>query len=69
MGQENMQYGQYALAICLVFILACCGVWDAYATFSGERWATVSAIIREWSARMPAFPFVVGLLGGHLFLT
>jgi len=69
MDQGQMHYAQMTLAIMLVVVLALCGFWDAYASFSQQKWASVSSIIREWSAKMPAFPFIAGLLGGHLFLT
>lgn len=53
-----------ALAICLAIV----GVLDTWLALVYGEAATVSAVVREASAKYPAVPLAVGLLIGHLFL-
>lgn len=55
------------LSVCLIIVLAACGLWDVSAIFGGRKMETVSALIQQWSVRWPVLPFVAGLLSGHLF--
>jgi len=59
--------GQFILALAFVLILAVVGVWDAYAAFSGQQWASVSVTIRDWISRWPIGLLLLGLILGHLF--
>jgi len=55
------------LALSLMFVLLCCGVWDLVLTAKDQPQNTVSATLLEWSVQFPMLPVVVGILIGHLF--
>jgi hypothetical protein len=56
------------VALGLAIMLGTVGVLDTWLGVVYGESATVSAVIREASARYPALPLAVGLLVGHLFL-
>ena len=49
----------------IVAILIIC--WDTYFTVRDQPQHTVSEIFYQWSINMPALPFAIGFLCGHLF--
>jgi hypothetical protein len=55
------------LAILLVLIALAIAAYDMYAAFGPGPEYTVSALIGEWSGRVPIIPFLLGLVAGHLF--
>lgn len=56
----------FLLAMSLIFLAFVIGLWDVWHVFIGWPTETVSWIIQEWSMRWPLFPFLIGVLIGHL---
>ena len=50
--------------ISLVVIIA---VYDVYAIAKGGVESSISHMMIEWSYKYPMFPFMMGVLVGHLF--
>jgi len=42
-------------------------IYDVYAIFVGGTQATISWAMIDWAYKYPLFPFIMGLLSGHLF--
>ena len=59
---------QTLAAVFLLIALTLVGVWDIYVMAKGQEDFTISSLLREWSRLMPVFPFLAGLILGHVFL-
>lgn len=54
-------------AVVLVVALLLVGVYDYVAFLQAGEGATVTQVLRGWSASYPILPFCAGLVAGHLF--
>jgi uncharacterized membrane protein len=54
-------------AFVLVLVVALVGVYDAWAGLTQGYGATITAVVREASARWSIIPFLAGALAAHLF--
>ena len=53
--------------ISIAVIFAILVTYDVFAIISEGAQASISAVIIEWSYKMPFFTFMAGVLCGHLF--
>jgi uncharacterized membrane protein len=67
MSDQNVETLSSVVAVFAILFLALVGIWDVYALLSKGRYATVTTHFQEWSRTWPLFPFVIGMLVGHLF--
>lgn len=58
---------RYTLFWSVWALMSVVALWDFLAIVSGRSDDTVSRIFLDWSQANPIFPFLVGLLSGHLF--
>ena len=42
-------------------------VWDVYHVMRGQHYNTISATFYDWSIAYPIFPFIFGVIAGHVF--
>jgi len=54
------------LAVLLFALIILVFLWDSAVIAMGNYEETVSSIIRSWSHEYPIFPFLVGMVVGHL---
>jgi hypothetical protein len=48
-------------------LLFLAGAWDLFALLTWGKEATISYILRNLAVDYPVFPFLLGILAGHIF--